>query len=209
MNPSLSQLTLSSFARITAAIEARMLESIVGERIALDVEEHLNTGTPVEVYVRCTDGTTRVLNPRNDIRNHSPDGCNWGYSGSGPAQLALAVLAEYTGSARFASKYYQVFKFEVIAGVKSSRICLTATQLREWVLPKLRPFIESEFACLFNPDGSAAKLPTLGDFFDLEWKEDGSMVRVDYTVEIENPPKTSVPDIGEFYINQVFFGSLS
>ena len=26
------------------------------------------------------------------VRNHSPDGFNWGYGGSGPAQLALAIL---------------------------------------------------------------------------------------------------------------------
>jgi len=28
--------------------------------------------------------------PRSDLRNHSPNGFEWGYSGSGPAQLALA-----------------------------------------------------------------------------------------------------------------------
>ena len=28
------------------------------------------------------------------IVNHSPDGFNWGYLGSGPAQLALAILLE-------------------------------------------------------------------------------------------------------------------
>ena len=26
------------------------------------------------------------------VRNHSPDGFNWGYCGSGPAQLALAIV---------------------------------------------------------------------------------------------------------------------
>ena len=35
------------------------------------------------------------LPPRNDLKNHSPDGVEWGYSGSGPSQLALAVLAHY------------------------------------------------------------------------------------------------------------------
>lgn len=36
-----------------------------------------------------------ALPPRLDIRNHSPSGFNWGYHGSGPAQLALAILADY------------------------------------------------------------------------------------------------------------------
>ena len=35
------------------------------------------------------------LPSRLDLANHSPDGLNWGYSGSGPAQLALAILADH------------------------------------------------------------------------------------------------------------------
>jgi hypothetical protein len=31
--------------------------------------------------------TTRSLDPRHDLRNHSPDGFEWGYGGSGPAVL--------------------------------------------------------------------------------------------------------------------------
>jgi hypothetical protein len=34
------------------------------------------------------------LELRLDIVNHSPDGFNWGYKGSGPAQLSLALLAD-------------------------------------------------------------------------------------------------------------------
>ncbi len=42
------------------------------------------------------------LPPRHDLRNHSPDGLKWGYAGSGPAQLALAVLPDALGSDRHA-----------------------------------------------------------------------------------------------------------
>lgn len=35
------------------------------------------------------------LAPRLDLVNHSPAGLNWGYGGSGPAQLALAILADH------------------------------------------------------------------------------------------------------------------
>jgi hypothetical protein len=34
------------------------------------------------------------LPPRLDLFNHSPAGFDWGYGGSGPAQLALAMLAD-------------------------------------------------------------------------------------------------------------------
>jgi hypothetical protein len=50
---------------------------------------------------RRTDGRAEVtvdgvaLDPRHDLVNHSPDGFEWGYAGSGPAQLALAILAHH------------------------------------------------------------------------------------------------------------------
>jgi hypothetical protein len=56
----------------------------------------------------------RPLNPRLDLRNHSPSGLAWGYSGSGPAQLALAILADCVGDEE-AQKYYQYFKAAIIA----------------------------------------------------------------------------------------------
>lgn len=35
------------------------------------------------------------LPARNDLVNHSPDGFEWGYAGSGPSQLALAILTHH------------------------------------------------------------------------------------------------------------------
>lgn len=39
----------------------------------------------------------KELHPRQSfkLRVHSPDGFSWGYCGSGPAQLAMAVLLKY------------------------------------------------------------------------------------------------------------------
>lgn len=48
------------------------------------------------------------------VTNHSPDGFNWGYAGSGPAQLALAVLLGAGWSEHDASVSYQTFKWEVL-----------------------------------------------------------------------------------------------
>jgi len=67
-----------------------------------------------------------ALDPRHDIRNHSPDGFEWGYHGSGPAQLALAILAhEYRDDEddeddEVALKYYTRFKDEVVANWRGS-----------------------------------------------------------------------------------------
>lgn len=59
-----------------------------------------------------------ALNPAASLKlvNHSPDGFNWGYPGSGPAQLALAICLEIMGPDK-ALKVYQSFKFKYIAGL--------------------------------------------------------------------------------------------
>ena len=65
--------------------------------------------------------TAKILRPERSqrVKNHSPDGFNWGYAGSGPAQLALAILLEVTNDEAKALAHYQDFKFQVIAGITS------------------------------------------------------------------------------------------
>ena len=55
------------------------------------------------------------LDLRLDLANHSPTGFCWGYGGSGPAQTALAILADYFADDALALRYYQEFKSKVIA----------------------------------------------------------------------------------------------
>src|ERR1043165_648532 len=56
-----------------------------------------------------------LLDPRLDLHNHSPTGFEWGYCGSGPAQLSLAILAYHLRDDQRALTLYQRFKWEVIA----------------------------------------------------------------------------------------------
>ena len=51
-----------------------------------------------EGYAAIVTVDGRRLNPRLDLWNHSPTGFEWGYGGSGPAQLALAILADHLGN---------------------------------------------------------------------------------------------------------------
>lgn len=69
-------------------------------------------GNPV-VWVQEAGQLPRKLDPApsQSIRNHSPDGFNWGYGGSGPAQLALAILLDVLGDTDAAGSVYQVFKW--------------------------------------------------------------------------------------------------
>lgn len=54
--------------------------------------------------------------PSQNLWNHSPDGFNWGYGGSGPAQLALALLYDATEDGDVAVRYHQQFKWHYISG---------------------------------------------------------------------------------------------
>ena len=64
------------------------------------------------------------------VRNHSPDGFSWGYGGSGPAQLALAILLVFLPKERAVS-IYQDFKWEVIAVL--DRNFEIEIDLRKWI----------------------------------------------------------------------------
>ena len=75
------------------------------------------------------------LNPRLDLWNHSPTGFEWGYSGSGPAQLALALLADHLGDDENAVKLHQYFKRTAVANLTHSRCRLTSGQVSKALTP--------------------------------------------------------------------------
>lgn len=62
----------------------------------------------------------RHLRPRLDLANHSPTGFAWGYEGSGPAQLALALLADVLGDDDRALRLHQRFKRRLVASLPQS-----------------------------------------------------------------------------------------
>lgn len=69
------------------------------------------------------------LDLRLDLRNHSPTGFDWGYGGSGSAQLALAILADHLEDDEQALNLYQRFKWTVIAGLPLQRWTLTGVEI--------------------------------------------------------------------------------
>lgn len=76
------------------------------------------------------DGIELQLDESQKVRNHSPDGFNWGYGGSSCAQLALAIVLKLTGK----PKGYQTFKWKFIASLpmgKSFRVMFTDIDLQE------------------------------------------------------------------------------
>lgn len=61
----------------------------------------------------------RPLPLRLDLINHSPTGFAWGYHGSGPAQLALAILADALNDDAAAVRLHQIYKAAVISQLRT------------------------------------------------------------------------------------------
>jgi hypothetical protein len=76
------------------------------------------------------NGEFTTLPLRLDLRNHSPTGVEWGYGGSGPAQLALALAADVLGDDDRAEDVYQRLKFKVIGSLPHEGWVLTEARLR-------------------------------------------------------------------------------
>ena len=74
------------------------------------------------------------LNPTESlaVARHSPIGFGWGYGGSGPAQLALAILLRATDR-ETAVAHYQAFKWEVIAKLPQADLTLRLAKVRGWL----------------------------------------------------------------------------
>ena len=90
-----------------------------------------------EGYAAIVTVDGRRLNPRLDLWNHSPTGFEWGYAGSGPAQLALAILADHFSDDEKALNFYQRFKWAVVAELPHREWILTSEDI-DAVLQKLR-----------------------------------------------------------------------
>ncbi len=99
------------------------------------------TATAVTVFV--VDGPDHrllELEPSFKLARHSPTGFEWGYSGSGPAQLALAMMLEYYLAAgasiedagHTALAHHQEFKRQIVANMPDTRWELTFDDIALW-----------------------------------------------------------------------------
>lgn len=78
------------------------------------------------------NGSKLSPKPSQEICNHSPDGFSWGYPGSGPAQLALALLYDVTGDKELSETYHHVFKWEHVNRWEDTWE-ITDEEIKEWL----------------------------------------------------------------------------
>src|SRR5205814_10526012 len=84
-------------------------------------------GTQMKVYRggRSLDGAVvtvdgKPVDPRYDLKRLSATGFEWTYEGLGPAQLALALLADHLGDDAKALRLYEPFMRGFVAELDNS-----------------------------------------------------------------------------------------
>jgi len=92
--------------------------------------KRVNDGVGHQPVLR--DGTGLSPKPSQEIYNHSPDGFNYSYGGSGPAQLALALLLDVTGDRDLSCRYHQTFKWHFVAGW-GEEWSITSEEISAWL----------------------------------------------------------------------------
>ncbi len=114
--------------------QEKMMEHIKGKHYEgrPESEEWNQVGDVVVMAGGALDSEQYKLDPRFDLANHSPTGFAWGYLGSGPAQLALAILADVTNPPA-AMRHYQAFKHDKIATLGRGAWTIEAADVLEWL----------------------------------------------------------------------------
>lgn len=89
-------------------------------------------GQIITVMFDESDGKTSY--PLPHIVRHSPDGFQWGYGGSGPADAALSILHDCVGE-KDANNFYQEFKWDFIAGA-GNKLKIKEEDIKSWLQKK-------------------------------------------------------------------------
>ncbi|MBA7468795.1 hypothetical protein ES707_04048 [subsurface metagenome] len=89
--------------------------------------------TPVAQDRVETEAYELPLKPSLKLFNHSPDGFQFGYQGSGCAQLALAILLDLTKDPDISVRLHQEFKRHFIA-TSGKRLLITEPDILTWLL---------------------------------------------------------------------------
>src|SRR5574343_345064 len=92
------------------------------------------TSNSEQIIFKMVDGVKHHLPDYLHIKNHSPTGFSWGYNGSGPAQLALALLCDATNDVKLAERYYLRYKVDVVARLPSTEeFSISEEEINKWL----------------------------------------------------------------------------
>jgi hypothetical protein len=86
----------------------------------------------------------RELSPERSqaVVNHSPTGFAWRYAGSGPAQLALALLLDITRHKEMALLWYQDVKRQIIAKLPPADFTIDSQEIIDFMVKAVKQELE-------------------------------------------------------------------
>jgi len=116
------------------------------------LEPKVGTGSGTIIMVTEATAERVVTDPLPHMELHSPTGMSWGYAGSGPADLALSILAHHFGETTrdikqanaglrlppHCLRFYQAFKFAFVAGW-GNNWSITAEEIDQWINQQISP----------------------------------------------------------------------
>ena len=99
------------------------------------MKRYVGDRTPKGCNVMIIDeeGGKEPLDPRYDLRSHSSNGHEFDFSGSGAAQLSLAVLADALADDDKAQEFYQDFKMKVVSRLAGDTFDLSEKDIQRAV----------------------------------------------------------------------------
>lgn len=129
--PTASSVDARSLLRLVVPGEVRHEPVGVSAEVPVLPEHEALTGDAEDVVLwRTLEGEAHAS--VSHIVRHSPTGIEWGYGGSGPADLAFSVLLALTDEPA-ANALYHRFKHEVVTAVPEEGGVLRAADVRRWV----------------------------------------------------------------------------
>ena len=103
----------------------------IGSRVRGSNPMHRVPQVEVREFTRWHIISSELLKLHLDIAEYSPTGFEWGYRGSGPAQLSLAILYDYFGDAERALENCHAFKEDIISRLPRE-FNLSGEQIERW-----------------------------------------------------------------------------
>lgn len=129
-------------ARLQAEKEERQDDLIPPKSHEPVTMEDLPKSSRGKFYEGYRDGGNTVIVtddyiPLRHIPYHSPTGMEFGYGGSGPADLARSILWDLAGQ-KVADTFYQQFKREFIAVQPRDSFMITGENIFNWLVKKVK-----------------------------------------------------------------------
>jgi hypothetical protein len=91
------------------------------------------SGKHIEAIILWRDESGAHANIPHKIKYHSPTGFEWGYGGSGPADLALNILLAIGLPESEARLLYQYFKWDFIAPMPKEGGVIEVSKIKKWI----------------------------------------------------------------------------